>query len=716
MNKVKYRRKNNLDEKNLRSFLVPNPVTSINVNTDNHHISKQTISQYSRECKSKYSNIKSYKTKNESLANNNSIESSNNSLFDYQERYWRLLHENAIHAIDELYIQCEVDENISKCHEIVEFFRSSIEDFENLVDKINIEKDYNLNQPSSVAWAVRKRKVNSPGVTAIKAMISPSNHGPSSQDISDNINKLPKPLFSPSNLHARLRADALPFVPTSVAVSSSKSVIGENHYIDDLTYEEFHLEKLDHIEHELDDAIPCETNEVEQLVISNIDKHSELLTDNSSQPLESDILTETGIVDLAIRNEPVSVNSDEVKSSKQINRQNNVDSNTKLTITIDKKLHSGGSTLSNKKSVSNSKSEVKNVVNTRNPMKSSTASNQTITKSNQVKQSDLSIKSTVTETSKLSRHKFMSGSSNNAVSTTAIDEEDDDQFVQYEVAVASEEVWKKTEEWIEAEAALEDACWDFMEKESNNSTTDVRKGSTAFSNMESPESSLQIETSVSDVEIEISPLLSTPSPPTLETSPPTTPTTCVTVSSETIDHSKYLNKSNSSTNSKSKLSSGSLSTLTSVQPNKAVVSSNISHNRRPSPSLTANTRKISSSDRLLAGMTSGMPSSNSLHVKLSSPDRKKSVSPLDLRKRHDAKLLSAEINRDRNVQEKRLKATKVLIRVKENNEREVRRLQQQEQVLVEKLNDAMKRHSDYIKIVKGKASNENTKVILLNTV
>ena len=50
-------------------------------------------------------------------------------------------------------------------------------------------------------------------------------------------------------------------------------------------------------------------------------------------------------------------------------------------------------------------------------------------------------------------------------------------------------------------------------------------------------------------------------------------------------------------------------------------------------------------------------------------------------------------------------------RIKASEEKEAQRIALAEQVYKQKLEEAEKRHSDYIKSIRGRAGNENTKVI-----
>ena len=100
----------------------------------------------------------------------------------------------------------------------------------------------------------------------------------------------------------------------------------------------------------------------------------------------------------------------------------------------------------------------------------------------------------------------------------------------------------------------------------------------------------------------------------------------------------------------------------------------------------------------------------SLHDKLSSPDRRRAVSPTEVKRRQEEKQLLAETNRDRALDEKKQKAMVAWNRVKLRGEKEALRVAEAEQTLENKLKEAERRHEEYIKFIKGKAGNENAKV------
>jgi hypothetical protein len=103
-------------------------------------------------------------------------------------------------------------------------------------------------------------------------------------------------------------------------------------------------------------------------------------------------------------------------------------------------------------------------------------------------------------------------------------------------------------------------------------------------------------------------------------------------------------------------------------------------------------------------------SGRSLHEKLSSPDRKRSMSPSQALKRYEARQIAAELNRDKTVAEKVQKAMIASNRVKNRMMKEAEKQAQAKQALKEKLANAAERHKEYLNTIRGKAGNENAKV------
>ncbi|XP_041464189.1 S phase cyclin A-associated protein in the endoplasmic reticulum-like [Lytechinus variegatus] len=85
---------------------------------------------------------------------------------DLRARYWAFLFDNLQRAVDEIYQTCEVDESIVECKEVIMILKSATQDFESLIKRITVQKDFENadaeNRPTSLAWEVRK---TSPGHT-----------------------------------------------------------------------------------------------------------------------------------------------------------------------------------------------------------------------------------------------------------------------------------------------------------------------------------------------------------------------------------------------------------------------------------------------------------------------------------------------------------------------------------------------------------------------
>ena len=78
---------------------------------------------------------------------------------DLEARYWTYLLASLIRAVDEIYLTCENDENISKCKEVIMIIEKCSNDFRSLIKRIQMMRDYEKatnSRPNSVAWEVRK--------------------------------------------------------------------------------------------------------------------------------------------------------------------------------------------------------------------------------------------------------------------------------------------------------------------------------------------------------------------------------------------------------------------------------------------------------------------------------------------------------------------------------------------------------------------------------
>jgi hypothetical protein len=137
----------------------------------------------------------------------------------------------------------------------------------------------------------------------------------------------------------------------------------------------------------------------------------------------------------------------------------------------------------------------------------------------------------------------------------------------------------------------------------------------------------------------------------------------------------------------------------------------VRHADKPSPEKRSTRYSTpQQSDEYSSPQQMGPGSGSKLHSKLSSPDRKRSLTPTEALRKIEARLSAAELNRDRSVSEKVQKAQLVSNRVKMRNEKEAERLLHAGEALHSKLHSATQRHSDYIAVIKGRAGNENAKV------
>ncbi|OTF73523.1 hypothetical protein BLA29_001194 [Euroglyphus maynei] len=79
--------------------------------------------------------------------------------FERRSRYWTFLVDHLNRIVDEIYQNCEEDESIDECHEIILNLQNHIRDFESLIEWLKLNKDLESTpqRPSSVSWEVRKR-------------------------------------------------------------------------------------------------------------------------------------------------------------------------------------------------------------------------------------------------------------------------------------------------------------------------------------------------------------------------------------------------------------------------------------------------------------------------------------------------------------------------------------------------------------------------------
>ena len=79
---------------------------------------------------------------------------------NFGNKLWRMLFGNVIRSIDELYVHCEEEEDRSKCHDVVELLIRSRRDFNKLSNRLEEQSKFKLGQ--AMSWEIRKPTLHSP--------------------------------------------------------------------------------------------------------------------------------------------------------------------------------------------------------------------------------------------------------------------------------------------------------------------------------------------------------------------------------------------------------------------------------------------------------------------------------------------------------------------------------------------------------------------------
>lgn len=345
---------------------------------------------------------------------------------------------------------------------------------------------------------------------------------------------------------------------------------------------------------------------------------------------------------------------------------------------------------------------------------------------------------------------------------------DDDESVHQEVAEASEAVWAEAEAWIEAEAAVEEAAWEVMllrkKQKSPEEDLDGIEKVDDYSDDRSDydDIDIRIEVDTDDAWTEVCSDGRQSPVPDISFRGEKKQTDELNSRDESIDISEkkscFVNEmvhsedakgvggqielhdeppSSGSAEKKPSLGTQALrkhATTSALLPTSHVAVPS----RSPQPNPPSNTRlhqRRSSStskrdlyvnaqaaqtgavweaalERVRYATSPAYLTNRSLHAKLASPDRVplRNASPSEIRRKTEFRQSNAEANRDIYVAERRARARIASEKVKLISEREAIRLAQVEQALEDRLKDAEKRHSLYLKSIKGRAGNENLKV------
>ena len=269
-----------------------------------------------------------------------------------------------------------------------------------------------------------------------------------------------------------------------------------------------------------------------------------------------------------------------------------------------------------------------------------------------------------------------------------------------QVLSESEAVWAQAEAWVESQVAAEEEAWQRIEKKSKSKVRrdiDAVAGSkVGFSVSQSP--SMDTSTSTRDLP------QSTPS--TTSTSKSRSPHLELEIP-EFLGHSSNVDDE-AMEPARSVAGEGSLhpySPAASSTRGIKVFGMGYPHMRTPG-SMGACSPASSVSTSASTPHSSG----RSLHAKLSSPDRRKVLSPTEAMRRHEARQSAANNNRYLELEARREKASIASSRVARVVSNKKREKEQAVEKMEDRLNKAEKRHEEHMRNVKGKAENENAKV------
>lgn len=580
------------------------------------------------------------------------------SFFDPDARLWASIFSNVNRSIDQLYDLCEEENAQQRCQEAVDLMERSRVDFVKLIERIDEQEKFSTdvasndgkNVPRAMSWEVRKPTVG--------RRFSPHTTSPNSSRKNSFVN-------SPLAMKQTLEDEGIEYDlknNTDPLPSTGSLLAGRNNEITT----------------KLRAAAPAFI----PLPITLIKTNKNIVTNESISEIDKLIKTQ--------------------QQSKSTN--NLIDATNLVPVQVIIRPHSQSNLQAASSSMRPRSFSTSN-------LKSASSTFPSTSKQNLIKKNEKPV-------------------------VKKINKDNWDAETELEVTQESEKVWREAEAWIEAEAAVEEAAWEVLFgdhlvsnspksaesiknlKNQHLHNSNINYQSTSFSTAQSPSQSTQ------PLILFTSPMKSMSNQSSTFNSPIEKPS--ILSIAEKYNNSVKSNIANIDGNNLKSLESQDInkfsenevvsndSSISSTRmlelPEKSLViqvqeepSSPVSLSSPPSWSTPQSHNRSSSN-------SSSCGSVRSLHDKLSSPDRRRSVSPGEAKRRQEAKQLAAEYNRDRSLDERKQKALISWNRVKLHSEKEVQRLADAQQSLADRLNDAEKRHEDYIKLIKGKAGNENAKV------
>lgn len=282
--------------------------------------------------------------------------------------------------------------------------------------------------------------------------------------------------------------------------------------------------------------------------------------------------------------------------------------------------------------------------------------------------------------------------------------DDWDAETEAEVVLASEKIWAEAEAWIEAEAAVEEAAWEvlgFDDNKVNNNCIDDNETQSKFKS-NTTEHVLFNKKAAAGIRDFSEKDGFKDGKENNDANSSINNSNYNSDNENDNDNNVIVIENNDDSNTESKVDRQSTPQYRCKTPLSLSANSNFA---TPDNFCDDNSSKSPSQQNI--NLT---PTSRSLHDKLSSPCRRRSLTPVEAKMKAEARQLAAEAHRGGIVQERIEKAKLTWTRIKMRGEKEAQRLAQLEHALEEKLKEAEKRHEEYIKFIKGKAGNENAKV------
>jgi len=692
------------------------------------------------------SNSTPVSTPNTSSHGNNNDKDSDFSGQSSQQRAWKVMYANINRCLDQLYCHCEDEGSESKCHDAISFFERAAYDFTKLIDRMTEQRKFNQGKTTGVSWEVRKptknhnswspssqskqRSTSENDVEDTAATPTPNNNNNNNSNGKDNTHKSKLPSKSD---------DVVPFTESSPPASASKGFFSRlraaaNPYQPAAMVTDQHGRRR--------------TGTIAECGVIVVHTKGSQITIAQQTDLN-------GEDDISLNNECVADAKASANTSTESQRESSKENKFVAQVQVSAphahiKPLAAQSKLNPTQQNASKKGDNK------------AASTHTGTRRQKAYSIDSNMGSdTGSQNGRNGSKKPRGNQINASTSSTTLNKMNDRMDMEgedlvKETAEVTEQVWAAAEAWVEAEAQAEEEEWVKLVKYQQNAarskksdvrdrpittTTDGKITSKSYFDLDGKDdddgpplsplskSTSRISTS-SNTAASISPIgpvnASANAAKSNNSAVPKIGTKLVIETPEVFASASKAHISNASPSHSPRQALSPNPSIPSISLanrfNGSSSDSGKSNNEpvgqggliTPAPIARANSNSSCnsrSSDRDSTRQGSPFASrERSLHEKLSSPDRRKALSPTEAKRRHDARQIAAESNRDQEIAARIEKASIVSTRVKLHKEKELARLAVAEGALEERLKNAEIRHLDKITEKKGKAGTRNTMV------